>query len=196
MKKYSIPKNEFYVRQAEPQLTKIANISENGQWANLKAKVVQLWENTHESISQVGLLGDETGIIKFTIWKNAELPPLEQGESYLLRSVVVGEYNERFQVQVNKNSSIEKLSEPVEVGGGDFTPVVREAELRNIADLVENQWATVRGKVVQLWENSHESIEQAAYRRRNRSHQIHQLGKFRTSGHGRREELHAEKCGR
>ncbi|NLK32927.1 MAG: replication protein A, partial [Methanosarcina flavescens] len=61
LKKYSIPKNEFYMRQAEPQLTKIADISENGQWANLKAKVVQLWENTHESISQVGLLGDETG---------------------------------------------------------------------------------------------------------------------------------------
>jgi replication factor A1 len=137
------------------------DITENGQWANLRAKVVQLWENTHESISQVGLLGDETGIIKFTIWKNAELPLLEQGESYLLRSVVVGEYNDRFQVQVNKNSSIEKLSEPVEVGGGDFTPVSREAELRNIADLVGNQWATVRGKVVQLWENSHESIEQA-----------------------------------
>lgn len=161
LKKYSIPKNEFYVRQAEPQLTKVVDIIENGQWANLKAKVVQLWENTHESISQVGLLGDETGIIKFTIWKNAELPPLEQGESYLFRSVVVGEYNERFQVQFNKNSSIEKLLEPVEVGGGDFTPVAREAELTNIADLVGNQWATVRGKVVQLWENSHESIEQA-----------------------------------
>nr|2KBN_A Chain A, Conserved protein [Methanosarcina mazei]2KEN_A Chain A, Conserved protein [Methanosarcina mazei] len=100
----------------EPQLTKIVDIVENGQWANLKAKVIQLWENTHESISQVGLLGDETGIIKFTIWKNAELPLLEQGESYLLRSVVVGEYNDRFQVQVNKNSSIEKLSEPIEVG--------------------------------------------------------------------------------
>ena len=130
LKKYSIPKNEFYVRQAEPQLTKIVDISENGQWANLKAKVVQLWENTHESISQVGLLGDETGIIKFTEWKNAELPKLEQGESYLFRSVVVGEYNGRFQVQINKNSSVEKLDEPIEVGGGDFTPTAREAELR------------------------------------------------------------------
>lgn len=161
LKKYSIPKNEFYMRQAEPQLTKIADISENGQWANLKAKVVQLWENTHESISQVGLLGDETGIIKFTEWKNAELPRLEQGESYLLRSVVVGEYNGRFQVQLNKNSSVEKLDEPIGVGSGDFTPSARESEFRNISDLVGGQWATVKGKVVQLWENSHESIEQA-----------------------------------
>lgn len=161
LKKYSIPKNEFYTRQAEPQLTKIMDISENGQWANLKARVVQLWENTHESISQVGLLGDETGIIKFTAWKNAELPELEQGESYFFRSVVVGEYNDRFQVQLNKNTSIEKLDEAIGVGGGDFIPSARESELRNISDLAGGQWATVKGKVVQLWENSHESIEQA-----------------------------------
>lgn len=161
LKKYSIPKNEFYTRQAEPQLTKIIDISENGQWANIKARVVQLWENTHESISQVGLLGDETGIIKFTEWKNAELPGLEQGESYLFRSVVVGEYNGRFQVQLNRNTSIEKLDEAIGVGGGDFIPAARESELRNISDLAGGQWATVKGKVVQLWENSHESIEQA-----------------------------------
>lgn len=161
LKKYSIPKNEFYARQAEPQLTKIVDLSENGQWANLKAKVIQLWENTHESISQVGLLGDETGIIKFTEWKNSELPKLEQGESYLFKSIVVGEYNGRFQVQLNKNSTVEKLDEPVETGSGDFTPAAREAELRNIADLTGGKWATVKAKVVQLWENSHESIEQA-----------------------------------
>jgi len=139
LKKYSIPKNEFYTRQAEPQLTKIISITKNGQWANLKAKVIQLWENTHESISQVGLLGDETGIIKFTEWKNAELPKLEQGVSYLLKSVVVGEYNDRFQVQLNKNSSVEKLAEDIEVGGGDFTPTSRESELKNIVDLVGRQ---------------------------------------------------------
>lgn len=161
LKKYSIPKNEFYARQAEPQLTKIADILENGQWANMKVKVVQLWENTHESISQVGLLGDETGIIKFTKWQNTELPDLEQGESFLLRNIVIDEYNGRFQVKLNRTSSVEKLDEAVEVGGGDFTPAARESELRNIVDLTQdNQWATIRGKIVQLWENSHEAIEQ------------------------------------
>ena len=160
LKKYSIPKNEFYTRQAEPQLIKIVDLSENGKWANLKAKVIQLWENTHDSISQVGLLGDETGIIKFTSWKNAELPALDQGESYLLKSVVIGEFNGRFQVQLNKNSSIERLAEDIHVGTGDFTPAIRESELRNINDLVNGQWVSIKGKVVQLWENTHETIEQ------------------------------------
>jgi replication factor A1 len=161
LKKYSIPKNEFYARQAEPQLTKIADISEKGQWANLKVKVIQLWENTHESISQVGLLGDETGIIKFTKWQSTGLPDLKQGESYLLRNIVIDEYNGRFSVKLNRTSSMEKLAEGVEVAGGDFTPAARESELRNIADFKEsNQWATIRGKIIQLWENQHESIEQ------------------------------------
>lgn len=161
LKKYSIPKNEFYARQAEPQLTKVEDILEKGQWANMKVKIVQLWENTHESISQVGLLGDETGIIKFTKWQNAELPDLEAGESYLLRNIVIDEYNGRFAVILNRTSSVEKLAEAVEVSGGDFTPAARESELRNIVDLTQdNQWATIRGKIVQLWENSHESIEQ------------------------------------
>lgn len=160
LKKYSIPKNEFYARQAEPQLTKIADLSENGQWVNLKVKVIQLWANTHESISQVGLLGDETGIIKFTKWQSTELSDLKQGESYLLRNIVIDEYNGRFSVKLNRTSSIEKLAEEVEVAGGDFTPTVRESELKNIADLLEGQWATVKGKVIQLWDNSHETIEQ------------------------------------
>lgn len=161
LKKYSIPKNEFYARQAEPQLTKIADISENGQWANLKVKVIQLWENTHESISQVGLLGDETGIIKFTKWQSTGLPDFKQGDSYLLRNVVIDEYNGRFSVKLNRTSSLEKLAEEVEVAGGDFTQTVRESEFRYIADLLGGQWATVKGKVIQLWENSHETIEQA-----------------------------------
>jgi replication factor A1 len=161
LKKYSIPKNEFYTRQAEPQLTKIADLSENGQWANLRVKVIQLWVNTHESISQVGLLGDETGIIKFTKWQNTGLPDLKQGESYLLRNIVIDEYNSRFSVKLNRTSSIEKLAEEVEVAGGDFTPTARESELKNIADLLGGQWATVKGKVIQIWENSHDTIEQA-----------------------------------
>jgi replication factor A1 len=89
------------------------------------------------------------------------LPELEQGGSYLFKSVVIGEYNDRFQVQINKNSAVEKLAEDIEVGSGDFTPTLRESELRNIVDLVGDQWVTIKGKIVQLWDNSHETIEQA-----------------------------------
>jgi replication factor A1 len=161
LRKYSIPKNEFYAMQTDPKLTKIEGISENGQWTNLKAKVIQIWENTHDSISQVGLLGDDTGIIKFTIWKNSNISELEQDASYLFKSVVVGEYNGKFQVQFNKKSSVEKLEEDINTVNEDYTPASKETELQNISDLEAGKWVSLKVKVVQLWENSHESIEQA-----------------------------------
>ena len=39
IKKYSIPKNEFYVRQAEPQLTKIVDILEMGSGRTLRQRL-------------------------------------------------------------------------------------------------------------------------------------------------------------
>ncbi len=47
----------------------------------LKVKVMQIWDNTSDKITQTGLIGDETGIIKFTIWESANLPPMEEGRS-------------------------------------------------------------------------------------------------------------------
>jgi replication factor A1 len=89
---------------------------DDGKWANIRGKIVQLWDNTHESISQVGLIGDETGTIKFTIWESAGVSTVEEGKSYLLKNVVVNEWNGKFQINVNKSSSIESLNEDIEVG--------------------------------------------------------------------------------
>ncbi len=44
-----------------------ADVKEDGKWVTLKVKVVQIWDNTSDKITQTGLIGDETGIIKFTI---------------------------------------------------------------------------------------------------------------------------------
>ncbi len=44
----------------------VADVKEDGKWVTLKVKVVQIWDNTSDKITQTGLIGDETGIIKFT----------------------------------------------------------------------------------------------------------------------------------
>nr|WP_321497452.1 replication factor A [uncultured Methanolobus sp.] len=116
LKLHSIKRNDFYsTGQSESPLINISDV-DDGKWANIRGKIVQLWENTHESISQVGLIGDETGTIKFTIWESAGVSPVEEGKSYLLKSVVVNEWNGKFQLNVNKSSSIESLDEEIEVG--------------------------------------------------------------------------------
>jgi replication factor A1 len=96
---------------------KIAEIEEPGRWIDLKAKVLQLWDSSSDAISQVGLIGDETGQIKFVKWAKAELPDLAEGKSYLLKNVVTDEYPQgRFSVKLNRTSVVEELEEDVEVG--------------------------------------------------------------------------------
>ncbi len=104
----------------------VADIKEDGKWVSLKVKVVQLWDPTSDKITQTGLFGDGTGIIKFTIWKTSGLLPLEEGKSYEIKSAVTNLYNERFQIKMNKNTTVIQLSEDVTVvqQTEDFTGVI------------------------------------------------------------------------
>ncbi len=94
----------------------IADIDEPEDWIDLTAKVVELWEPRSESVAQVGLLGDETGSIKFTKWAKSDLPALEEGTVYDLRNVVTDEYQGRFSVKLNSTTEVEALDEDIEVG--------------------------------------------------------------------------------
>ncbi len=94
----------------------VVEINEPGRWVDLKVKVVQLWESNSEAISQSGLVGDETGTIKFVKWAKADLPDMEEGKSYQLRNLVTDEFGGRFSVKLNRTSQIEPLDAEVEVG--------------------------------------------------------------------------------
>ncbi len=157
LKEYSISKDKFYGGQGETTFSKVADISEDGKWVNLKVKVVQIWENTHESISQVGLLADETGTIKFIAWAAAELPTVEEGRSYIFKNVVSSEWNGKMEVTLNKSSSIEETADDIHVQSKSKGV----ASLVKVADISEDgRWVDLKGKIVQLWENTNESISQ------------------------------------
>jgi len=98
------------------QPLKIVEISEPGRWVDLTVKVTQLWEANSDSISQSGLIGDDTGTIKFVKWVKAELPNLEEGKSYRLKNLVTDEFQGRFSVKLNRTSQIEPLDIDIEVG--------------------------------------------------------------------------------
>ena len=160
LKEHDIARNEFYTSQdyGESPLVNVADLTEDGKWVTVKGKIVQLWDNTHESISQVGLIGDESGTIKFTKWARDDFPDVEEGKCYQLSSVVSKEWNGKIEISLNKNSSIEEIDEDIEVVQsvlGSESPQV------NTADITEgDKWVTVKGKIVQLWDNTHESISQ------------------------------------
>ena len=94
----------------------LASIDTDGAWIDVQVKVVELWEPTHESIAQVGLVGDESGTMKFVAFETSELPPLEEGGSYRLENVVTDEYQDSFSVKLNSETAIIELDGDVEVG--------------------------------------------------------------------------------
>ncbi|MFB6229255.1 MAG: replication factor A [Halobacteriales archaeon] len=93
-----------------------ADVDEADQWIDLTAKVVELWEPRSDSVAQVGLLGDESGRIKFTAWATSDLPELTEGEVYRLGNVVTDEYEGRYSVKLNRTTTIERVEEDIEVG--------------------------------------------------------------------------------
>jgi replication factor A1 len=103
------------------EAVEVADVDSPEQWVDVSAKVVELWEPRSDAVAQVGLLGDESGTIKFTKWAKSDLPELEEGTVYALGNVVTDEYEGRFSVKLNKTTTIEELDEDIEVGDDSIT---------------------------------------------------------------------------
>lgn len=136
---------------------KVADISEPGRWVDLEVRILQLWEPTSPSISQTGLVGDDTGKIKFVKWSRDNLPELAEGKSYRLKKVVTDEFQGRFGIRLNRFSRIEELDREIEAQAMLAGP----AEEVRIADIyAPGRWVDLKAKVVQLWESNSETISQ------------------------------------
>ncbi|MFA4957620.1 MAG: replication factor A [Candidatus Methanoperedens sp.] len=129
LKKHNIPKSEFFTPRETPQV-KASEIKEDGKWVTLRGKVVQLWDTNHESLSQSGLLGDESGTIAFKKWTKANLPSVEEGKSYLFKNVATSEWQGRFSISLNKTSQIIPIPEDIEVGNTltEFTGAIVDVQ--------------------------------------------------------------------
>jgi replication factor A1 len=99
----------------------LADLDSGEEWVDLRVKVVDLWDPGHESIAQVGLVGDESGTKKFVAFRTSELPELEEEAVYRLGNVVTDEYQGTVSVKLNRTTTIERLDEEIEVGDDDVT---------------------------------------------------------------------------
>ena len=82
-----------------PSITPVAELKPGV--GSVRAKVIQDWEVSHERMLQTGLLGDETGIIKFVIWKEDTKEKLELDAVYNIFYATVDEYNGRLSLSLN-----------------------------------------------------------------------------------------------
>lgn len=80
-----------------------------GDWSVVEGKIIQLWDNEHPSIRQIGIIGDDTGIAKFVSWVKSDLPLVEVDVSYRFTNLVVSEHEGRVQVAFNSLTKITRL---------------------------------------------------------------------------------------
>jgi replication factor A1 len=86
----------------------------------VRAKVVQEWDITHERMLQSGLLGDESGTIKFVIWKEEGKEQLTVGKVYNIFYALVDEFNGRLSLNLNTATILPEEGD-IPVSSGDAT---------------------------------------------------------------------------
>lgn len=67
---------------------------------SLRAKVIQDWEPSHPRMLQTGLLGDESGTIRFTIWNDGNKEKLTVNAVYSIYYAQIDEFNGRLQLNL------------------------------------------------------------------------------------------------
>ncbi|WP_366513118.1 nucleotide-binding protein [Methanoregula sp.] len=87
---------------------------------NVRAKFIQEWDASHDRMLQSGLLGDETGTIKFVMWKEPGKERLVPGAVYNLFYAQVDEFNGRLSLNLNTATILQEEGE-IAVTGGEAT---------------------------------------------------------------------------
>lgn len=130
LKEHNLDRSQYYTSLTD-NTTTIQDIQQEGQWVTLNVKVAQLWQPNHESIIQTGLIGDETGIIKFTTFKGASTQPLlEEGKTYQIKNAVTGIWQGRYQVNLNRITEITEIDRDITIGSTttEFTGVIVDVQ--------------------------------------------------------------------
>jgi hypothetical protein len=91
-----------------PLPVKIKDINEKDVHISIEATLIKLWNNTNKSIKQIGLLKDDTGIIKFVSFNGNYAPVLELNKIYVFRDLVTNYYNNSYSVLINKSTIVKE----------------------------------------------------------------------------------------
>ena len=90
------------VEEDTPLLPSITPITElKPGVGSVRAKFIQDWDASHDRMLQTGLLGDESGTIKFVIWKEEGKDKLDLDAVYNIFYATVDEYNGRLSLALN-----------------------------------------------------------------------------------------------
>jgi len=80
--------------------------SQPGHEVKVEGEITQLWDPSDTSISQVGLIADETGKTKFTAWKKSQVRSVTEGERVQLWGAKVNWYQGRWSLALTYDSRV------------------------------------------------------------------------------------------
>jgi len=89
--------------------------------ASVRAKVIQEWDATHDRMLQSGLLGDESGTVKFVTWKEEGKEKLVPGGVYTIYYALVDEFNGRYSLNLNTATIAPEEGGEIDVASGSVT---------------------------------------------------------------------------
>jgi replication factor A1 len=92
---------------------------------NLDGLVQVLFPSRSSAIAQSGVLAYQGGIMRFTVWANANAPALAKGSWYRFESAVSDEYNGQMTMKVGAQTRISPLT-------GDALPKIPHTKLADV----------------------------------------------------------------
>jgi len=96
-------------KDKKPVYREAADIDEIGRHVSMKVKVLRLWVSKSDKVAQLGLVGDLSGNVRFTVWKSSVQPPLEENKSYHIKNAVTDYFGESYQIQATDKTTIIEL---------------------------------------------------------------------------------------
>ncbi|MFC6731783.1 OB-fold nucleic acid binding domain-containing protein [Haladaptatus sp. GCM10025893] len=73
----------------------------------VEGRIERIWEPSHPAIQSVGLLEDESGRIRFTVWKKSKQPLVREGDRVRFRAAAKNWYEGRCSIALTRWSNIE-----------------------------------------------------------------------------------------
>ncbi|WP_224338275.1 DNA-binding protein [Haloprofundus halobius] len=95
------------LQTAPGQVVPIGKIEDvNRKEVSIEGRVETLWEPSHPSISQVGLIADDSGQTRVTVWKASDAPLMDEGEQVRIDGAARNWYEGRVSLAVTGWSSL------------------------------------------------------------------------------------------
>lgn len=153
-------------REAEDKKN-IAELKAN-DWATIEGKVVMLAPGGNPAIAQRGIIADESGAVEFVIWVKAQLTPLEENAWYRIESCVADEFREKLSVKLHSGTKVVPVPGMSRVVSQDWHQMAEKIsgsskgspDLKTIASLTHDEWATIEGKVTKISAGGNPAITQ------------------------------------